>query len=109
MAKIKEKDLKEAFANDEKAVSIVNNYLGAAYVLISIANNFVDEATDQLKKYSLEFRDIKRHHNRMEHDFNNLHLCYKTMIPTKEDQLRFNNDVSDFEDKLKEMFKLNEL
>lgn len=109
MAKLKEKDLKAAFANDEKAVSIVNNYLGAAYVLISIANNFVDEATEQLRKYSLEFRDIKLHHNRMEHDFNNLHLCYKTMIASKEDQLRFNDDVSDFEDKLKEMFKLNEL
>ena len=109
MAKIKEKDLKAVFANDEKAVSIVNNYLGAAYVLISIANNFVDEATEQLRKYSLEFRDIKLHHNRMEHDFNNLHLCYKTMIASKEDQLRFNDDVSDFEDKLKEMFKLNEL
>lgn len=109
MAKIKEKDLKAAFAQDEKAVSIVNNYLGAAYLLISIANNFVDEATDQLKKYSLEFRDIKLHHSRMEHNFNNLHLCYKTMIASKEDQLRFNDDVSDFEDKIKEMFKLNDL
>ena len=50
MAKIKESDLKKAFTEDKKAVEIVNNSLGAAYLLISIANNFVDTAMDQLRK-----------------------------------------------------------
>ena len=48
MAKIKRKRFKSSpLLQDEKS-SIYCNCLGAAYILISIAN-FVDEATDQLK------------------------------------------------------------
>ena len=109
MAKIKEKDLKEAFSKDTKAVEIVNNSLGAAYILISIADMFVETATDQLKKYNLEFRDIKYNHNRMERAFNDLHLNYKTMFPTKEDEKRFSIDCLEYYDKIVEMFNLKDL
>lgn len=46
----KEKDLIKKFSEDKKAVSKVNNYLGSAYLLMSMAMHDVDVACEELKK-----------------------------------------------------------
>lgn len=103
--KSKESDLINKFISDKQSVSKVNDYLSAAYLLMSIAMHEVDNASDILKKYGLEFKDIKYRHNRIEFEFDKLHKCYKSMIKA-EGQKAFNEDCDKYIDEIHKLLEL---
>lgn len=106
MGKVKESDLIKAFSENKEDVKKVNNHLSAAYLLMSIAMNHVDSALDVLKKYGLEFRDLKYYHNKIEQDFSRLHYSYRNMIDSSESQRNFNEDAATLEDSINKLMGL---
>jgi transposase-like protein len=104
----KEKDLIQKFSEDKKVVSKVNNYLGSAYLLMSMAMHDVDVACEELKKYGLEFRDLKYRHNRVEFEFDKLHRCYRSMIKGIAEQRQFNEDCLQYMGEIHKLFGLED-
>lgn len=104
----KEKDLIKKFSDDKKAINKVNDYLSSAYLLMSIAMHDVDVACEELKKYGLEFRDLKYRHNRVEFEFDKLHHCYRNMVKGISEQRQFNEDCIKFTEEIHKLFGLED-
>lgn len=70
----------------------ISRDLSAAYLLMSIAVKYMDNATDALELYGLLTHTLKREFNATDFHFDRFHSAFFKMCETKEQQSAFIED-----------------
>ena len=78
-------------SGDEERAGVL---ISMAYILMSIANAYTEEANELLDKHNLILYNVKHTANKFTKAFDSYHTILKSMIPSMEEQKDFTEDFT---------------
>lgn len=76
--------LVKKFKEDKKAVAQLNQSVSVAYLLVQMANDYIEDANDMLRAYGVNIHEIKQYFGIYRKAFNNYHKFMFAMIENEQ-------------------------
>ncbi len=87
--------LVKRFKEDKKAVAQLNQSVSAAYLLVQMANDYIEDANDMLVAYGVNIHEMKQYFTIYQNAFRNYHRHMFAMIENEQGKRDL---LSDFDD-----------